>query len=136
MQKNNIYQHNLRLNLDDEEHLKVHRYLMNANQKVYKSKNAYIIRAILEGAEKANNVTEGEDFVEKSLLSDEQIKGLEERITKNLQKEILNEVLKVLMNMIVGQPSSMIQQVENTQVASEEEPDDALVDAALSYFEE
>ncbi len=136
MQKSNIYQHNLRLNLDDERHLKVHRYLMNINEDVYKSKNAYIIRAILEGAEKANSVTEDGAYVEKGLLTDEQIKELEERITKNLKKEVLNEVLKVLLNMIVSQPSNVLQQVGQIQSVKEEEPDDALVDAALSYFEE
>ncbi len=136
MQKSNIYQHNLRLNLDDERHLKVHRYLMNINEDVYKSKNAYIIRAILEGAEKANSVTEDGEYVEKGLLTDEQIKELEERITKNLKKEVLNEVLKVLLNMIVSQPSNVLQQVGQIQSVKEEEPDDALVDAALSYFEE
>lgn len=136
MQKSNIYQHNLRLNLDDERHLKVHRYLMNINEDVYKSKNAYIIRAILEGAEKANSVTEDGEYVEKGLLTDEQIKELEERITKNLKKEVLNEVLKVLLNMIVSQPSNGLQQVGQIQSVKEEEPDDALVDAALSYFEE
>ncbi|MBQ2886243.1 MAG: hypothetical protein IJE43_21185 [Alphaproteobacteria bacterium] len=136
MQKSNIYQHNLRLNLDDERHLKVHRYLMNINEDVYKSKNAYIIQAILEGAEKANSVTEDGEYVEKGLLTDEQIKELEERITKNLKKEVLNEVLKVLLNMIVSQPSNVLQQVGQIQSVKEEEPDDALVDAALSYFEE
>ena len=136
MQKSNIYQHNLRLNLDDERHLKVHRYLMNINEDVYKSKNAYIIRAILEGAEKANSVTEDGEYVEKGLLTDEQIKELEERITKNLKNEVLNEVLKVLLNMIVSQPSNVLQQVGQIQSVKEEEPDDALVDAALSYFEE
>ena len=136
MQKSNIYQHNLRLNLDDERHLKVHRYLMNINEDVYKSKNAYIIRAILEGAEKANSVTEDGEYVEKGLLTDEQIKELEERITKNLKHEVLNEVLKVLLNMIVSQPSNVLQQVGQIQSVKEEEPDDALVDAALSYFEE
>ena len=136
MQKSNIYQHNLRLNLDDERHLKVHRYLMNINEDVYKSKNAYIIRAILEGAEKANSVTEDGEYVEKGLLTDEQIKELEERITKNLKKEVLNEVLKVLLNMIVSQPSNVLQQAGQIQSVKEEEPDDALVDAALSYFEE
>ena len=136
MQKSNIYQHNLRLNLDDERHLKVHRYLMNINEDVYKSKNAYIIRAILEGAEKANSVTEDGEYVEKGRLTDEQIKELEERITKNLKKEVLNEVLKVLLNMIVSQPSNVLQQVGQIQSVKEEEPDDALVDAALSYFEE
>ena len=136
MQKSNIYQHNLRLNLDDERHLKVHLYLMNINEDVYKSKNAYIIRAILEGAEKANSVTEDGEYVEKGLLTDEQIKELEERITKNLKNEVLNEVLKVLLNMIVSQPSNVLQQVGQIQSVKEEEPDDALVDAALSYFEE
>lgn len=136
MQKSNIYQHNLRLNLDNESHLKVHRYLMNINEDVYKSKNAYIIRAILEGAEKANSVTENGKYVEKGLLTDEQIKELEEQITKNLKKEILNELLKVLLNMIVSQPSNVLQQVGQIQSVKEEEPDDALVDAALSYFEE
>lgn len=42
MQKSNIYQHNLRLNLDDERHLKVHRYLMNI--KYNKRKAVYIER--------------------------------------------------------------------------------------------
>lgn len=136
MQKSNIYQHNLRLNLDDERHLKVHRYLMNINEDVYKSKNAYIIRAILEGAEKANSVTEDSEYEERGLLTDEQIKELEERITKNLKNEVLNEVLKVLLNMMVSQPSNALQQVGQIQSVKEEEPDDALVDAALSYFEE
>ena len=50
MKNENIYQHNIRLNLDRAEHLMVHRYLMNADPKIFKSKNEFFIKAVLAGA--------------------------------------------------------------------------------------
>ena len=46
MAKPNICYHNVRINLDNEQHCRVHRVLSKLNKKVHKSVNQFIVDAV------------------------------------------------------------------------------------------
>lgn len=135
MKYDNVYQHNLRLNLDKKEHLQAHRYLMNADMKKYGSRNEYIVQAILAGAPELK-IPEGTRKSDIPLvLSQEQMNELVGKVVEHMKADVLNEVLKTLLSMIVTNPSGLIQ---STPQSSETDTsvEDYLADAAMDYFEE
>ena len=46
MGKSNICYHNVRLNLDNEQHCRVHRILAELNTEIHKSVNQFIVDAV------------------------------------------------------------------------------------------
>ena len=130
--KDNIYCHNLRLNLDVQEQLDVHGHLMTFDKEKYKSKNAYMIEVIKAGVEKLND-----DFVQ-SVLTDKQMQQLEDRIVERIRKDVLNEVLKTLLGMSArpGVVSVYREQNEGQEETQEETIDAGLAAVAWDYFEE
>lgn len=130
--KDNIYFHNLRLNLDVQEQLDIHGYLMNYDKKKYKSKNIFIMDVLKAGIEKLYG------GLEHSVLSEEQLKEMEDRITERIRKDVLNEVLKTLLGMAVKPGAMPLYQGQNEeQVDAQEEPiNTGLATVALGFFEE
>ena len=130
--KENIYFHNLRLNLDVQEQLDIHGYLMNYDKKKYKSKNVYIMDLLKAGIEKLHGDTE------LSFLSEQQLKAMEDRITERIRKDVLNEVLKTLLNMSARPSVVPVYREQNEeQVETQEERiNTGMATAALGFFEE
>ncbi len=134
MKHENIYQHNIRLNLDRAEHLKVHRYIMNADPKIFKSKNDFLIKAVLAGATSVSKGIFPEIVEEVEVkLSEEQLDVLSHKVVNLMKTEVMNEVMKTLLNMAFSNPSGMTQ---NRPTEKEGIVEDYLADAAMDYFEE
>lgn len=134
MKHENIYQHNIRLNLNKEDHLLVHRYLMNADPKEFKSKNDFLIRAVLAGAP---SVCQGETVKAEEVevkLSEEQMKELSLKVVDLLKVEVINEVMKSLLGMIVTRPEPQPHTVQKEDFTDEVE--DYIAESAMDYFEE
>lgn len=127
--KDNIYCHNLRLNLNVQEQLDLHGSLMNFDKQQYKSKNAYMIEVLNAGVAKMN-----EEAVH-SVLTKEQMQRLEDRITERIKTDVLNEVLKSLLGVMV-KPSALSLYQGEREEPEETEVDAGLADLALDYFEE
>lgn len=130
--KDNIYFHNLRLNLDVQEQLDIHGYLMNYDKKKYKSKNIFIMDVLKAGIEKLYG------GLEHSVLSEKQLKEMEDRITERIRKDVLNEVLKTLLGMAVKPGAMPLYQGQNEEQedAQEELINTGLATVALGFFEE
>lgn len=130
--KDNIYCHNLRLNLNVQEQLDLHGSLMNFDKQKYKSKNAYMIEVIKAGVEKLSD-----DFVQ-SILTDKQMQQLEDRIVERIRKDVLNEVLKTLLRMSARPDVVSVyrEQNERQEETQEETIDAGLAAVAWDYFEE
>ena len=130
--KDNIYFYNLRLNLDVQEQLDIHGYLMNYDKKKYKSKTIFMMDVLKAGIEKLYG------GLEHSVLSEDQLKEMEDRITKRIRKDVLNEVLKTLLGMAVKPGAMPLYQGQNEeQVDVQEEPiNTGLATVALGFFEE
>ena len=126
--KDNIYFHNLRLNLDVQEQLDIHGYLMNYDKKKYKSKNIFIMDVLKAGIEKLYG------GLEHSVLTEEQLKEMEDRITERIRKDVLNEVLKTLLGMSAR--PSVVPVYQEPKEEQEDKLDAGLADLALDYFEE
>lgn len=134
MKHENIYQHNIRLNLDRAEHLMVHRYLMNADPKLFKSKNDFLIKAVLAGAASVSKGVFPEIVEEVEVkLSEAQLDVLSHKVVNLMKTEVMNEVMKTLLNMAFSNPSGMTQK---RPTETEGIVEDYLADAAMDYFEE
>lgn len=130
MAKEDIVQYSFRLNLENPLELKLHQQLLNVNMNVYKSKNRYIVKKLLEGIfgevddlQKFDNETKNEkSFAERDILE------LEEKITKKVTNELLKSVLDMVMEN---------QGVHRTEDEVEDDYiDENIANAALGYFEE
>ena len=131
--KSNVIQHNIRLNLDVPEHLEVNGYVMNADPKRFKSKNAYIIESLLAGAPIVERG--GSDLA--VTLTEEQLETVIDKVTERIKENVMNEVLKILLNLVTTKQSGVpFIQMEPKEQTIEEEIDAGLADLALDYFEE
>lgn len=96
MAKSNICYHNVRLNLDNEQHCRVHKILAELNTEIHKSVNQFIVDAV--------------DYYIRSLNDESLVKGTGEQkneagyITKDdldsirseLKNEVKNEIIMLL----------------------------------------
>lgn len=130
MAKEDIFQHSLRLNLNNPKHLKIHQVLMNIDADTYGSKNNYMVNVLYDAFMSGR----AEDSsCEEFILTREERKSIE----KNITEKVMNEVLKTLLNMVVSNAPQKAYQMPVGQVElpeEEEEIDEAVVEAALAYF--
>lgn len=138
MAKDDVMQHIFRLNLENPIELRLHQQLLNVNLDVYKSKNKYIIKKLSSGIfgerdELEQVQSETNQVKNQGSLSEAELQMLEQRITQN----VLNEVLKTLLNMVV-QPTGKytLPVVQAITDKPEEDIDENVASAALGYFEE
>lgn len=138
MAKDDVMQHIFRLNLENPVELRLHQQLLNVNLDVYKSKNKYIIKKLSSGIfgerDELEQMQSGTNQMRnQGSLSETELQMLEQRITQS----VLNEVLKMLLNMVV-QPTGKytLPVVEATTDKSEDDIDENVASAALGYFEE
>lgn len=96
MAKSNICYHNVRLNLDNEQHCRVHKVLAELNTEIHKSVNQFIVDAV--------------DYYIRSLNDESLVKGAEEPkkdagyitredldgIRSELKSEVKNEIIMLL----------------------------------------
>ena len=93
MAKANVASHSLRLNLDNEQHMRVERVLSKLNLSVHKSLNQFLVDAVdayirkLEGTEPVYE--EKTKRKEKSYVTAEDLDRLRDEIRDGLQKEII-----------------------------------------------
>lgn len=133
--KGNIYVHNLRLNLEHEEDMALHRALMNYNQEFYKSKSDYHKKRLYAG------VFGERDFVEeipgvvkqKTFVSMEELK----EILSTFKAEIMKEISELVISLFIGKvfahlPVAMIG-ADATKTS--ETVDDELETTACKYFD-
>ncbi len=92
-QKSHIAYHNLRLNLNNEQHRRVHLVLANLNTDVHKSVNQFLIDAADSYISKLN----GEEFVNEGKRERDDISYITSQDLVNLQKEIKEELLKEII---------------------------------------
>ncbi len=131
MAKDDIVQHNIRLNLNNPYDLKLHQAIMNANMDIYKSKNNYLrkvaYRGIFgdtDGFEEETEIVDFNQFVLKKELNE-----LERRVRDSILREMFGWVFS---SVPMNRPSFAV----DTPTESEEssEVDDAVAEAAIGYF--
>ena len=131
----NIYVHNLRLNLNHDEELALHRALMNYNKDIYKSKSDYHKKRLYAGIFGERDYIEEtpEDSEKRTFVSMEELKEILLTFKLEIMKEISEMMISIIMNKLLAYlPSGM---VGANAVKSEEEVDDELESVACKYFD-
>ena len=135
MGKEDVFQHNFRLNLNNPMDLRIHQQLLNINLDAYKSKNNYMVRKLYQGI-----FGEGDGLEEiktetgkaDTLISREELEDMEKRITEN----VMNKVLKTLFDMVCDRGVKLPEPSGDDTEEAEELIDESIADAALGYFDE
>lgn len=97
MARDNIANHSMRLNLNNEQHLRVHDVLKDLNTGIHKSVNQFMINAVdfyIQSFEEdsltnkeARNKQEGQEIIKRSDIAD---------IKKEIQNEVKDEIIRIL----------------------------------------
>ena len=135
MGKEDVFQHNFRLNLNNPMDLRIHQQLLNINLDAYKSKNNYMVRKLYQGI-----FGEGDGLEEiktepgkaDTLISREELEDMEKRITE----KIMNKVMKTLFDMVCDGGVKLPEPSGDDTEEDEELIDESIADAALGYFDE
>lgn len=130
MAKEEIAQHNIRLNLENPIERKLHQKLIDVDLNVYKSKNRYIVQKLIRGV--FGEIDELSKYEEKFFEQrKDELQLIEERITQ----KVISEVLKTVLSMVAHGGIDNTVQMEEKESA-EMELDEDIVNAAMGYFEE
>ena len=135
MGKEDVFQHNFRLNLNNPMDLRIHQQLLNINLDAYKSKNNYMVRKLYQGI-----FGEGDGLEEiktepgkaDTLISREELEDMEKRITE----KIMNKVMKTLFDIVCDRGVKLPEPSSDDTEEAEELIDESIADAALGYFDE
>ena len=96
MAKSNICYHNVRLNLDNEQHCRVHKVLAELNTDIHKSVNQFIVDAVDYYIRSLNDESlvkgAGEQKKEAGYITREDLDG----IRSDLKNEVKNEIIMLL----------------------------------------
>ena len=131
MAKDEIVQYNIRLNLNNPNHLRLHQAILNANMEIYKSKNNYLRKVAYRGIfGECENLDEENDIVDLSQLVTK--KELEEQV-KKIKESVMQEMLGMMFSFMAGK-TPMISAIPRVEEPEEDTVDDAVADAALGYF--
>lgn len=131
MAKDDIVQHNIRLNLNNPYDLKLHQAIMNANMDIYKSKNNYLRKVVYrgifgdtDGIEEETEIVDFNQFVSKKEL---------EEVERRVRDSILREMFGwVFSSVPMNRPSFAVDIPTEPEESSE--VDDAVAEAAIGYF--
>ena len=131
MAKDDIVQHNIRLNLNNAYDLKLHQAIMNANMDIYKSKNNYprkvVYRGIFGDTDGIEEETEIVDF--NQFVSKKELEEVERRVRDSILREMFGWVFS---SVPMNRPSFAVDIPTEPEESSE--VDDAVAEAAIGYF--
>ena len=130
MAKEEIVQHNIRLNLENPIERKLHQKLIDVDLNVYKSKNRYIVQKLIRGV--FGEIDELSKYEEKFF---EQRKDELQLIEERIAQKVISEVLKTVLSMVAHGGIDNTVQMEEEESA-EMELDEDIVNAAMGYFED
>ena len=135
MGKEDVFQHNFRLNLNNPMDLRIHQQLLNINLDAYKSKNNYMVKMLYQGIfGEGDGLEEIKEEPGKTgiLISREELEDMEKRITE----KVMNKVMKTLFDMVCDRGIKLPEPSGDDTEEDEELIDESIADAALGYFDE
>ena len=123
MAKGNITFHNLRINLNNEQHRRVHRVLKDLNTDVHKSVNQFLIDAadyyitmLQEGVTKEEKKSAESQYITWDDM---------DRIRKEIKDEMQREIIMVLGTALAGGQVNKMQEVKKVREYKAEEQEES-----------
>ena len=137
--RDNIVVHNLRLNLNHDEELALHRALMSYNRDIYKSKSEYHKKRLYAGIFGPRDCIEDapEDGEKKTLVSMEELKEILLTFKSEIMKEISEMIISIIMGKLLAHLPSGMGGANAVKTMDEigESVDDEVEAAACKYFD-
>ena len=134
--------HHLRLSRNNPEHMKIHDVLMDLNQDLYKSRNQFIVEALLfyiaelEDNPLTNSRQRKEKDKEKPITREELddiAVTLKNDLVQYINKEILTTIISVLGNNLNAERITVSDSEKNQEINNEETIDERLIELASSW---
>lgn len=131
MAKDEVVQYNIRLNLNNPSHLRLHQAILNANMDIYKSKNNYLRKVAYRGIFGDSEGLEAEDDIVdlSQVVTKKELEELERRI----KDSIMQEMFGMMFSSMAGRTQAF-NAMPKVEAPEEDVVDDAVADAALGYF--
>lgn len=138
---NGIY-HHLRLSRNNPEHMKIHDVLMDLNQDIYKSKNQFIVEALLfyiselENNPLTNSRQRKEKEKEKPITREDlndTVVALKNDLVQYINKEVLATIISVLGNNLSAGRMIVSESENNQKDNNGETIDERLIELASSW---
>ncbi len=105
MAKPNICYHNVRLNLDNEQHCRVHRVLAALNTDIHKSVNQFIVDAVdsyISSLSCGGIVRAAGEQGDKERFSGSGIAGIREEMKNEIKNEIKDEIKNEIITLLAS----------------------------------
>lgn len=124
--KENIVYHNMRMNLENEQHRRIHKILLDLNTDVHKSVNQFLIDATdsyirkLEGKELTN---EDMGRQEESIYATREDV---EKAVREMKDEIMREMISILASSLLAGKVVQMPEIRTVTEVPEEKEEDAV----------
>lgn len=92
MAKSNICYHNVRLNIDNEQHCRVHKILTELNKEIHKSVNQFIVDAVdfyIRSLNDESFVREAERQKDAGYITRDDLDGIREELKNEVRSDII-----------------------------------------------
>lgn len=92
MAKSNICYHNVRLNIDNEQHCRVHKILTELNREIHKSVNQFIVDAVdyyIRSLNDESFVRETEEQKNAEYITRDDLDGIREELKNEVRSDII-----------------------------------------------
>lgn len=134
--------HSLRLSKDNPEHMKIHNVLLDLNSNLYKSKNQFIVEALLYYITDMENspVTESRKRNQEKNDSavtqgefENAVKEMKSELRQYIDKEVLQVIIKVMSNNLSSVRADSVNEAAAEENRDEEAVDERLIELASSW---
>lgn len=134
MAKDNIANHSMRLNLRNEQHLRVHNVLKDLNPNIHKSANQFMVNAMDFYIRSFENETLTNEAVnrkqgERVYITNEDL----EEVRKEMRSEMKDEIIRILGVALVGGQMISIPS-KKQEVSTEKLEEDTLMSELVSKW--
>ena len=127
LKENKYPQYNIRLNLGNPYHVRLHQHLKSNKGDIHVSRNEYLVQKLYEGI-----------FGNMEGFPKDNLKEMEERLEKRITKELLKTILGTVGTKegIVLPSPAVTDSEEEMKKETTDKFDDEVANAALGYFDD
>ena len=131
MESRNFVRHSIRLNLQNEQHSRIHKVLISLDRNIHKSANQFLINAVdfyINSFENDEIFGKAENRKESGYVTVEDLT----EIRREMENGLKDEIIRLLGSVLLSVPITRVQEIgkENIEIKCEEEKDPVVSELA------